>query len=67
MTEPKIPMSGDVTVTSHSETEWFGTISCIERHGRRIYLTAEETKEVRNQLTKALKQFNAFNKKRRKK
>jgi hypothetical protein len=64
---PKIPQAQGVTVTSHEETEWFGTIACIELHGRRIYLNLEETKKVRDELTKALRQFNAVNRKARKK
>lgn len=67
MTEPKLPQIGEVTVTSHAETEYFGTIVGISRHGRYIYLNPEETKDVRDQLTKALKQFKAFNRKTRKK
>ena len=61
MSTPKVPQAQGVTVTSHSET------ACVERHGRRIYLNAEETKKVRDGLTKALRQFNAFNRKTRKK
>ena len=29
----------------------------IERHGRHIYLNDEETKKVRDELTKALRKF----------
>lgn len=67
MSYPKIKRSQPVIVRSIEETEYFGSIAVVERHGRRIYLDAEETKEVRDLLTEAIRQHNNFNRKTRKK